>query len=56
MNTNEYELSKGSHSNPDAGRCAVHDLLTSMLPTEIVRLPVVGVDEAERVCGVPIRA
>jgi hypothetical protein len=33
---------------------AAFDLLDRMLPTELVRLPVV--DDAEAVCGVPIRA
>jgi len=33
---------------------AVHDLLASMLPTELVQIPAVGVVEAERVCGVPV--
>ena len=31
-------------------------LLDRMLPTEVIQLPAVGVEEAERVCGVPIYA
>ncbi len=32
------------------------DLLERMLPLEPIVMPAVGVEEAERVCGVPIHA
>jgi hypothetical protein len=35
---------------------AALELLDRMLPTEVIQLPAVGVETAERVCGVPVRA
>jgi hypothetical protein len=47
----EWAAERNALMNP-----AAFELLESMLPTEVIQLPAVGVEEAERVCGVPIHA